>query len=467
MKQPAKHFRLKPEQHPMVDFLRNTVRCALWAGMGMGKTTATLFLLVLLKLLGTLEPGPILVIGPKRVARDTWPDDAKKFVEFRHLRITPLTECSPAERRSRLKCPSDVFTINYELLPWLVEHFGARWPFRTVIADEADRLKGFRTKQGGDRAQQLARVAHNLCKRFIELTGTPSPNGLKDLWGQIWYLDRGLRLGTTYTAFLDRWFRTNPYTGKIEPMPHSDKEIHALLADICLTIDPRDWYDLKVPIVETVKVTLPPAARRIYKELEKEMYAQLECGGEVEVFNAAALTNKCLQLANGAVYTTYPKWAPIHDEKIEALESLLNESGAMPVLCAYSFKSDVARLTKAFPKAALLSTTRGMAAFKAGDSPLGLAHPASMGHGIDGLQLVTNIICRFGHDWNLGNRLQMLERIGPMRQVQAGFDRPVWVYDLVATDTIDETVIAAHAHKQTVQDALLWAMRRNTAKNTG
>lgn len=444
----------------MVDFLKSTLRCALWAGMGLGKSSATLFLLVLLKILGELGPGPILVIGPKRVARDTWPDEVKKFVEFRHLRITALTECTPTERKSRLRRPSDIFTINYELLPWLVEHYGARWPFRTVIADEADRLKGFRTRQGGQRAQQLARVAHNLCHRFIELTGTPSPNGLVDLWGQIWYLDRGHRLGATYTAFLERWFKPKWSGVGVEPMPHAEREIHALLADICLTIDPRDWYDIQEPIVKPIHVTLPPTARRIYKELEKEMYAKLECGGEIEVFNAAALTNKCLQLANGAVYTEYPKWAPIHDAKIEALESLLSEAGGTPVLCAYSFKSDVARLIRAFPKAALLATTKGMAAFKAGDSPLGLAHPASMGHGIDGLQYITNILARFGHDWNLGNRMQMLERIGPMRQIQAGFDRPMFAYDLIADDTLDEDVIAAHKYKRGVQDALLRAMRR-------
>lgn len=400
------------------------------------------------------------MIGPLRVARDTWPDEARKFVEFQHLRIVALTECSPEERRRRLKRPADIFTINYELLPWLVEHFEAKWPFRTVVADEADRLKGFRTKQGGERARSLARVAHTLCRRFIELTGTPSPKGLTDLWGQIWYLDRGKRLGDTYQAFLDRWFRKKWDGEGVEPMPHAEKEIHALLADICLTIDPKDWYDIEDPIVKPIFVKLPPKARRVYKELEDEMYAKLESGVDVEVFNAAALTNKCLQLANGAVYTTYPQWEAVHDEKIEALESLLSESGSMPVLCAYSFKSDVARLLRAFPKAAVLSTPRGMAQFKAGDSPLGLAHPQSMGHGIDGLQYVTNILARYGHVWNFGATIQMLERIGPMRQLQAGFNRPMWAYNLIASDTLDETVIANHTTKDTVQNALLKAMRR-------
>jgi len=207
-------------------------------------------------------------------------------------------------------------------------------------------------------------------------------------------------------------------------------------------------------------VKLPPAARKVYKQLEKEMYADLEHGGSIEVFNAAALTNKCLQLANGAVYTTYPQWAAVHDAKLEALESIMAEAGGMPVLCAYSFKSDLARLRKTFPKAVALAETKGMAAFRAGDSPLGLAHPMSMGHGINGLESVTNILARFGHDWNLGARMQMLERIGPMRQFQAGFERLVFGYDIIAKDTLDEDVIAAHRYKRNVQDSLLAAMKR-------
>jgi hypothetical protein len=205
---------------------------------------------------------------------------------------------------------------------------------------------------------------------------------------------------------------------------------------------------------------LPEAARKIYKQLEKELFAKLADGEEVAAYNAAALTNKCLQLANGAVYTDYPNWSAVHDEKIAVLESIMAESGGVPLLVAYSFKSDCARIKRAFPKAVELSTDDGMRAFRSGNAPIGLAHPKSMGHGIDGLQSVTNILVRFGHDWNLGERMQMLERVGPMRQMQSGFDRPVWVYDICASDTIDEDVIAAHVAKRSVQDQLLEAMKR-------
>ena len=454
-----KPLTLRPIQKPMVDFARRVKRGAVWAGMGSGKTSAMEYLIALLKLLGEVGDEPWLVLGPARVARDTWPDDMARWSQFRDLRIVSLSG-TPKERLDKLRSKADIYTLSYELAPWLVEHYLEKWPFRHVIADESDRLKGFRTRQGGQRAHQLGRVTRNLTDRWINLTGTPAPNGYKDLWGQTWYLDHGARLGKTYSAFLDRWFRTNPYSRRVELMPHSKAEIDAALSDICVTIDPKDYYDLKEPIVNTIKVKLPPAARAIYKQLEKELFADLAEHGEIEVFNQAALTNKCLQLANGAVYTQYPQWAPIHDSKLEALESILAESGGSPLLVAYSFKSDLARIKAAFPQAVELSTPTGMASFKSGNAAIGLAHPKSMGHGIDGLQNVCNTLVRFGHDWDLGSRLQMLERIGPMRQMQAGLDRPVWVYDIVAEDTLDEDVIAAHVAKRSVQDALLAAMNR-------
>jgi hypothetical protein len=225
-------------------------------------------------------------------------------------------------------------------------------------------------------------------------------------------------------------------------------------------VDPNDYFDLEKPLVLPVKVKLPEKARKIYKQLEKELFAEFD-DHEIDVFNAAALTNKCLQLANGAVYTKYPEYAVVHNEKIQALESIQAESGGTPLLVAYQFKSDKARILNAFPKAVDLATAAGMSAFRSGNSPIGVAHPKSLGHGIDGLQTVTNILVRFGHDWNLGERMQMLERIGPMRQMQAGLNRVVRVYDIIAEDTVDEDVIAAHEAKRSAQDALLIAMKRS------
>jgi hypothetical protein len=456
----------------MIDFVTANKRCALFAGMGTGKTSALLWVLDLWKLLGEVDKrNPILVIGPMRVARDTWPQEVQKWENFSDLLIVPLSG-TLEQRLAKLKIPADIFTISYELLPWLVSHWLARWPYKVVVADESDRLKGFREKRGGvglsseragkagQRAHALGRVAHNLTDRWINLTGTPAPNGLKDLWGQTWYIDRGARLGRTYSAFTNRWFRTNQYTRKVEPMPHSDREIYAALQDVCLTVDPKDYFDLKEPRIIPVPVTLAPAVKARYKELEREMFLEFGEFGNVEAFNSAALTNKCLQFANGAVYTDNPKWAPVHDGKLEALESILHETGGEPLIVAYSFKSDVARIRKAFPGSVELSTVDGMRAFMAGGAQIGLAHPKSMGHGIDGLQHVCHSLVRFGHGWDHGQRIQMLERIGPMRQFQAGFDRTVDVYDIVCTGTLDEDVIEAHVEKRSVEDQLLLAMKR-------
>ncbi len=451
----------RPIQIPMIDFMRDTKRCAIWAGMGTGKSSATLYVIELLKLLGEIGGEPWLILGPMRVARDTWPDEVLKWNQFKNLRIMPLTG-TPAQRADKLKSKADIYTISYELAPWLVERYQEKWPFSNIVADESDRLKGFRTRQGGERARSLARIAHTLTDRWINLTGTPSPAGLKDLWGQTWYLDKGERLGRTYSAFTQRWFRQSFNGFNIEPMPHSDEEIHAAVRDICLTIDPEDYYDLREPIVVPVKIKLPEKARKIYKALEKDLFADLAEHGEVEVWNQAALTNKCLQLANGAVYTEYPQWAPIHDEKIEALRQVISESGSAPVLVQYSFQSDVARVKAAFPSAVELRTKQGMAAFKSGGSGIGLAHPDSMGHGIDGLQNVCNILVRFGHIWKSGATWQMLERIGPMRQMQLSPDnpKPVWVYNIIAENTLDEEVLESHELNCSVQEALKRATKR-------
>jgi SNF2 family DNA or RNA helicase len=467
----AEPFSLNPPQYPMVKWVRKHKRCALWAGMGIGKTTGVLFAIVLMELLGELKKGPILVVAPARVARDTWPDEVKKWQQFQDIRITSLSGL-PAQRLKILKGSLEgLYTISYELLPWLVEHYLEKWPFRTVIADESDRLKGFREKsrmgtslssqksgKSGKRAHAIARVAHTLTDRWINLTGTPSPNGLKDLWGQTWFLDRGARLGSTYTAFKQRWFMPRWSGTGIQPQQFADAQIHKALGDICLTVDPKDYFDLKDPIERTVTVKLPPRAKMLYQKMERELFIEIK-GNKVDAMTAAGMVNKCLQLANGAIYTDYPQWEHVHDEKIEALRSIQAEAGGMPLLVAYQFKSDKTRILAAFPGAIDIATPKGLDAFKSGQIPIGIAHPKSMGHGIDGLQLVTNILVRFGHDWDLGARMQMLERIGPMRQKQAKLERPVFVYNIVAQATIDVDVQRAHANKRSVQDALLLAMK--------
>lgn len=433
--------------------------------MGMGKSIATLTALDALFLAG--ESHPVLVIAPLRVAKNVWSSEAKKWSHLRHIHVLPIVG-SEAERRSALKYDASIYTVNFENLVWLVDHFGDRWPYATVVVDEATRLKGFRLKQGTERSRALARVAHTKIKRFIQLTGTPSPNGLADLWGTLWFLDAGQRLGRTYESFRNRWFQKSFDGYGSIPLPYAQTEIQDRLRDICLSINAADYFDLDEPIVNNIPIKLPVKARIRYREMEKDLFTEIE-SHEIEAFNAAARTQKLLQLANGAAYVGEPdapgerQWVEVHDAKLAALESVVEEAGGMPVLCSYEFRSDRARILRAFPKAVDLSTDEGFKTFMAGKSPLGLAHPKSMGHGIDGLQDVTNIIVYFSSNWDLELDMQIMERIGPVRQHQSGNARPVFVHRLIAEDTVDELVLARRETKREVQDILLEAMKHRRA----
>lgn len=453
-------FNPRKYQHAMIDWICDHPRCGIWAGMGLGKTSSTLTALDHLHL---VQPGPTLVLAPLRVAQSTWPDEVQKWDHLRHMEVSPVVG-KPAQRRAALKRPAEVYTMNYDNLPWLLEHLGRdRFPFSTVVADESTRLKSFRLRQGGKRARALGQVAHSRVSRFIELTGTPAPNGLTDTWGQAWFLDRGQRLGLTFTAFTDRWFQAITNDAgyqQLRPHKHAQNEIETALSDLCISFDAADWLDIRQPVVNTVRVELPPAARRAYRDMEREMFTSIG-GAEIEAFAAATRTMKCLQLANGAAYTDDKgTWVEVHDAKIQALESIVNEASGMPVLVAYHFKSDAARIQRAFPQARLLDADpQTIRDWNAGKIPMLLAHPASAGHGLN-LQDGGNIIAVFGHWWDLEQYQQILERIGPARQLQAGHDRPVFVHHIVAADTVDELVMARRETKRSVQDLLLGAMKR-------
>jgi SNF2 family DNA or RNA helicase len=455
-------FTPRPYQHEMIAHMLDTPRCALWAGMGLGKTVSTLSALDALSM---VESAPTLVLAPLRVAATTWPDEVAKWDHLSGLSVVPIIG-TPGEREAALRRDAAVYTTNYENVPWLVEHFGAKWPFRTIVADESTRLKSFRLKQGGRRAQALARVAHTKASRFIELTGTPSPNGLQDLWGQAWFLDRGERLGHSFGAFEARWFRSvqmgSTFAAKrLDPFPFAQAQIEDALRDVCLSLDAADHFDLDEPIVNDIRVELPPAARRAYEAMEDEMFLALDSGGEIEAVNAASRTIKCLQLANGAIYTdgACTAWEEIHDAKIRALEEIVEEAAGAPVLVAYHFKTDAARLMRAFPRGRMLdkdpATIRD---WNAGRIPVLFAHPASAGHGLN-LQDGGNILAFFGHWWDLEQYQQIVERIGPTRQAQAGHKRPVFIHHILAARTVDELVHRGRQTKRRVQDVLLEAMK--------
>lgn len=459
-----KPFTPRPYQDMGIEHMLSQDRGAIWAFMGAGKTVGTL---TAAELISHVDDSPWLVVGPKRVAENTWPREVLKWDHLRGVNVSTITG-TEAERIRAIKTPALVYTTNYEQLPWLVERFGDKWPYRNVVLDESTKVKGFRIRGGTQRATALARVAHTRVKRLYELTGTPSPNGLKDLWGQVWFLDKGQRLGKTYEAFKQRWFQRSFDGFGVDPLPFAQAQIQELLKDLCLTVAAEDFFDIQKPIVSTRYVQLPSKARRIYAEMEKSFFAELENGERIEAFNSAAKSQKLLQLANGAVYLEpgKPEWSCVHDLKLEALDEIIEEAGGEPVLVAYNFQSDLARLMRAYPDAVNVGTKAGLEAAQAGKGRVWLGHPASMGHGVDGLQEHCRILAFFGHNWNLEERLQIIERIGPVRQAQAGFKRAVFIYNIVAEDTIDDVVLERIETKREVQALLLEAMKRRHSRQT-
>lgn len=452
-------------QESAARFIWQKHRCQLNIDMGIGKTVITLNAIDFLIRIGDLQK--VLIIAPLRVARNTWRDETQKWHHTKHLRVSPIVG-DPAERKRALYADADIYTINYENLPWLVEELAGKWPFKMVVADESTKLKSHRAHftqkkdgtrtlhcTGGTRTAAIAKLAFKKTKYFVNLTGTPAPNGLLDLWGSLWFVDAGARLGHTYTAFENRWFRTgrNGYTK--EMLPYAEEEIRNAIADVCFTLRAEDYLDLGEEIINTIYVDLPAKAANHYKEMEKKLYTEIEAGG-VEAFSAAVKSAKCHQIANGAIY--YDKegrYEELHDAKIEALESVIEEAAGMPVIVVYKFKSDLMRLQKAFPKGKAFDTKpKTEQDFKAGKIPVLFLHPDSAGHGIDGFQDVTNIMCFFSVDWNGETRAQVIARIGKVRQFQSGHKRPVYIHQIIARNTVDEDILIRTDSKMTIEEAL-------------
>lgn len=442
-----------------VKFILDTQRCALYMPPGFGKTSVVYTVLDILKLAGS-KFFPALVIAPKQVCDLTWPAERDKWAQFQDLTVVNIR--GSAEQRMRaLHSKADLYCINYENIEWLVEVCGDNWPFRIVIVDEATKLKGYRTKQGGKRAGALGRIARNT-GRFIELTGTPAPNGLKDLWGQIWFLDFGGRLAPSYNQFMQRWFVIEAYTRQVVPRAGAEKEIHDLLADCTAAFRTEDWFDIQKPVVHRREVRLPPEAAKLYREMERNFFVKLaelqgeEREAEVTARIALTLSSKLIQMAAGGVLDDEKTARVIHEEKLDALESLINELGGENLLVVYQFVHEAKMIQQRFPHAQVFMGKKQETDWNAGRMPLMLIHPQRGGHGTN-LQHGGRAIAFFSPFWDLELRMQVIDRIGPVRQKNAGYDRSVLVYDLIALDTLDNEVLDRLEGKRSVMDALMSA----------
>jgi hypothetical protein len=450
------------------------VRGNLFASPGTGKTGAAYEIFDIMRMMGAAKRA--LVIAPLRVAKNVWPAERQKWHEsFGHLTVAAAIG-TPDQRKAVVRSNPDILCINYENVEWLCDGYGHHWPFDTVFSDESTRLKALRIwlqqKKDGDtairgqgsvRAKALARVAFKYVRNWINLTGGPAPNGLADLWGQMFYIDAGRRLGTDFGGFQERWFYSHMSDGYATLKPHSfaQKQIEDLLKDVCITVDARDYFPISEPLVREIPVILPPKARKAYDEMQRDFFALVE-SNPVEAFTNGTKMNKCLQIASGSVYHDREgNWVAVHNEKIEALKSLKEELNGEPILVRYCYRPDKARILKAFPRARALDDKQSTVdAWNAGDLEMLVIHGANAGHGLS-LQDGGRVLCDYSSEHNFDHDMQILERIGPTRQFQSGHDRLVYRYRLIAQDTLEQTsVLPALKHKLNVDESVRRAMKK-------
>jgi len=438
-------------QDRATQFVLDHTHSALMLGCGLGKSVVTLT--AISELYARQQIGSVLIIAPLRVARSVWKQEAAKWEHTKHLNVS-LVLGTPTQRKKALNTPADIYVINIDNLRWLTELFGKKWPFDFVVCDE---FSLFKSPSAKTRFKALKKVLPYI-DSLVGLTGTPAPNGLLDLFSQVYLLDQGKRLGKTITSYKNTYFDSDYMGYTFTPKVNADEIIHSKIKDICLSMSAEEYLDLPDQFFNTIEVELPDEAKRDYEELEKEMYLQLE-ESEIVALNAAALSNKCLQYCNGAVYTdAQGSWEPVHSAKLDALEEIVEGAAGAPVLVAYNYKSDLARLQQRFKRAAVLDkNTATIDKWNEGKLSILLAHPASAGHGLN-LQAGGNILVWFGMTWSLELYEQFNARLYRQAQTQ-----PVFVHHLLCKDTVDERVLWALENKATVQDALLKAVKDKAA----
>ena len=446
-----------PYQHQQagIDWVIERPACALLWGMGTGKTVTTLTAVDRL-LFDYLEDGPILVIAPKRVAENTWSKETAKWEHLQHLRIAKVMG-TEKQRKEALLTDSDIYVINRENVVWLVDEVGKDWPFPIVVVDELSSFKSAQAK----RWKALRRVRGRI-RRLIGLTGTPRPNGIEDLWPEVYLLDQGERLGRTITAFRARYLTPEKMNGHIvysyRPKEGAEAEVYDRIGDLCMSIRKEDVLSLPGQIYEDIELEAPPGLLRQYKQFERDKVLEsLNEEGDIIAGTAAALTNKLLQFANGAIYDTEGAVHHIHDIKLDALEEMLEEAGGDPVLVLYAYKHDRDRIRERIT-CRELDTSEDIDAWNRGEIPVALAHPASIGHGLN-LQEGGHIIIWYGPTWSLELYQQANERLN--RPGQRNVCR---IYHLILKGTHDERVLVALKNKDKGQAAAIEALRLEIVK---
>lgn len=451
-----KKEQLHDYQVKAVDMIVNNFNCGLFLDMGLGKTVSTLTAIQELRKIGFIDK--VLIIAPKKVAQVTWKDEINNWEHLKGLRISVI-DGTAAQRRAAMMADADIYTVSRDNVVWLVvEHGGVKLPYDMVVIDELSSFKNYASK----RFKALKRV-RKFIPRVVGLTGTPAPNGLIDLWAQMFLIDEGKRLGKTITGYRDRFFTAGRKNGDIvyqwdlkSPAEETEQKISDLIKDICISMSAEDYLKMPDKLMYYDRVKLSDKDFKAYKTFEREQVLEfIESGETITAASAAALSNKLQQFANGAMYDADRKVLQLHDEKIEKLKELVEAANGQPVLIAYTFKHDLDNIMDALKeyKPVKLEKPEQVADWNAGKINVLVTHPASAGHGLN-LQKGGHIMIWYGLTWALELYQQFNARL-----YRQGQKKPVSIHHIIATDTVDEKIIKSLDGKDTTQRSLMDAIK--------
>lgn len=435
-------------QRYATDFIINNPISAVLLEMGLGKSVISLTAINDL-MLDYFDVSRTLVIAPLRVANSTWPDEIKKWDHLKHLNYSVVIG-SEKERLDALEKPAHIYLINRENVDWLITKSGIPWKFDMVVIDELSSFKSYQAK----RFKSLLKARPKV-KRIVGLTGTPSSNGLMDLWAEFRILDMGERLGRYITHYRQNFFvpdkRNHQMIFSYKPKDGAEKKIYSLISDITISMKSKDFLKMPECIMNEVVVSLSEKEQKLYDSLKQDMVLSLE-ENEIDAINAAALSNKLLQMSNGAVYNDDKESLHIHDRKLDALEDLIEGANGKPVLVAYWFKHDLEKIKVRFDVREIKSA-KDISDWNEGKIPVALIHPASAGHGLN-LQAGGSTLIWFGLTWSLELYQQTNARL-----YRQGQDSTVVIYHILTKGTIDEDVMKALKAKEKIQDALIESVK--------
>lgn len=441
----------KPHEYQQyaTDFIIKNPTAAVFLEMGLGKSVIALTAILEL-CLERFEISRVLVIAPLRVARDTWPTEIQKWDHLKDLTYS-VAVGTANERRAALRQKTFVHIINRENVQWLIEDSGIPWQYDMVVIDELSSFKSHQSK----RFKSLMKVRPGV-RRIVGLTGTPSSNGLMDLWSEFRVLDMGKRLGRFITHYREQFFEPDRRNGmqvfSYRPRAGAEREIYRRIGDITISMRSADYLKMPECVMNTVPVTLDSTEYEIYEEMESKMVTELD-GVEIDAVNAAALTGKLCQLANGAIYTPDGETVFFHERKLDALEDLIEGANGKPVLVAYWYKHDLARIQERF-NVRELKSSKDITDWNAGKIPVAVIHPASAGHGLN-LQAGGSTLIWFGLTWSLELYQQTNARL--WRQGQQA--ETVVIHHIITRGTVDEDVMQSLSEKDRSQAALMRAVR--------